>query len=566
MVRCSGESKSSMTWVDRTLNKMTLEEKVSQLFMVGFTGTEPTEAVLELIQRGIGGIIYFARNVESPGQLAALSRQLQEVATRSPVGLPLFIAIDQEGGIVSRLREVAGFLQMPGNMLLGATGDEGLVEKVASGTAGQLRAVGINMNFAPVVDVNNNPANPVIGVRSFGDDPAMVARLGAAAVRGYQGQGVLATAKHFPGHGDTEVDSHIDLPLISHSQERLKEVELPPFSAAVAAGVAAIMTAHVSFLAFEKGGQDDAVAAAVAVEATIPATLSEPVLQGLLRQEMGFDGLIVTDCMEMLAIVNGFGTEAAAVRAHQAGADLVLVSHTVALQRGAIDRAVTGAASGEIPLDRVDQAVRRVLETKQRFLVAADTETAGETEAGLQLGRELAQSVADRGITIVKGELGGFSDGGIQKPVLLVVPEFHPLGEVEDAEKNGGLTPLAQGLAARGLTVLERRYPLREPMGGWPEIADAMRDCGSVVACSADVFRHRQQADLIGVLLAARGSRPVVTASLRSPYDIIYYPEADLHLACYEETAVAQRALARVIIGEIQAKGTLPVAIRGGAG
>ncbi len=542
---------------------MTLEEKVSQLFMVGFTGTEPTAAVLELIQRGIGGIIYFARNVESPGQLAALSGQLQEAATKSPMGLPLFIAIDQEGGIVSRLREGSGFLQMPGNMLLGATGDEGLVERVAAGTAGQLRAVGINMNFAPVVDVNNNPANPVIGVRSFGDDPELVARLGAAAVRGYQGQGVLATAKHFPGHGDTEIDSHIDLPLISHSRERLQEVELPPFSAAVAAGVAAIMTAHVSFPAFEKGGQDEA--AVMVAEATIPATLSEPVLQELLRQEMGFDGLIVTDCMEMLAIVNGFGTEEAAVRALQAGADLVLVSHTVALQRGAIDRAVKGAASGEIPMGRIDQAVRRVLEAKQRFLVAADTETAGETQAGLQLGRELAQLAADRGITIVKGDLGRFSEGGIQGPVLLVLPEFRRLSEVEDAaEKKGGLTPLAQALAASGLKVLERRYPLRKPMGAWPEIADALPGCGSVVACSADVFRHRQQADLIRALLAARGSRPVVTASLRSPYDIIYYPEADLHLACYEETAVAQRALARVIIGEIQARGTLPVAIRGG--
>src|SRR5690606_667232 len=256
----------------------------------------------------VGGVILFARNIRDPVQVANLTRSLQQLAQSSGARIPLFIATDQEGGIVARLRSPAAV--MPGAMALGAASSPELAYEAGRSTARQLLAVGINMNFAPVVDVNNNPANPVIGVRSFGEDPELVAELGAAFIRGQQEEGVISTAKHFPGHGDTDTDSHIALPRADHPRVRLDQVELVPFRAAIAAGVDAIMTAHVTFPSIDP-------------TPGLPATLSHRVLTGLLREELGHEGLIVTDAMEMQAITANFGIAEAAVRAVEAVGDMV---------------------------------------------------------------------------------------------------------------------------------------------------------------------------------------------------------------------------------------------------
>jgi beta-N-acetylhexosaminidase len=269
---------------------------VGQMFMVDFTGLEPIANVERLIaEEGVGGVILFDKNISAPRQVASLTNALQESA-RGAGRPPLLIGVDQEGGPVARLR--MGATHFPSAMAFGAARSEALAASAAGITARELRALGLHMNMAPVLDVNNNPANPVIGVRSYGEDPALVARLGTAAIRAMQASGVLATAKHFPGHGDTSQDSHVTLPVVPHAQARLDAVELLPFRAAIRIGVAAVMTAHVVFKALDPDR---------------PATLSPAVL-GFLRSDLGFAGLIVTDSMGMRAITDRFPPGEAAVQ------------------------------------------------------------------------------------------------------------------------------------------------------------------------------------------------------------------------------------------------------------
>ncbi|HEY7983686.1 MAG TPA: glycoside hydrolase family 3 protein, partial [Ktedonobacterales bacterium] len=293
------------------LSSMAVDELIGQLFMVGFSGLTPTPAILDLIQRRhVGGIILFSRNVADSDQLLTLTSALQAAARAAGQRHPLLIAIDQENGIVRRLGQ--GSTIFPGNMALGATDSDELAYAVAYATGRELRALGINLNLAPVVDVNNNPANPVIGVRAFGADPALVARLGAAATRGYQAAGVIAALKHFPGHGDTAVDSHQAMPVLDGDLDRLEAVELLPFRAGIAAGAASVMIAHVALPRLTAGE-------------AVPATLAPEIVRGLLRERMGYDGLVLSDCLEMRAIADTVGTAPGSVRALRAGVDLVLV-------------------------------------------------------------------------------------------------------------------------------------------------------------------------------------------------------------------------------------------------
>src|SRR5712692_4703955 len=261
---------------------MTLEEQIGQVLMVGFSGSTPSQEIIDLIQRfHIGNILLFSRNLRDAQQVLELTQSLQQIAKEAGQPYPLLIAIDQENGIVQRLGEAVTIF--PGNMALGAIGSEEVVYKVALATGRELKALGINMNLAPVVDINNNPANPVIGVRSFGEDPHLVARLGAAMVKGFHAAGILSCLKHFPGHGDTAVDSHLALPTIPHTFERLEAVELVPFRSGVEAGADSVMIAHISFPALTH-------------QEALPATVSPALVRGLLREKLGFDGVIISDC------------------------------------------------------------------------------------------------------------------------------------------------------------------------------------------------------------------------------------------------------------------------------
>ncbi|MDU7471976.1 MAG: beta-N-acetylhexosaminidase [Paenibacillus macerans] len=531
------------------LGALTLEQKVGQLFICGFHGTTPDEHIRTLIrQYHIGGVVYFRRNIESAAQLAGLSRCLQAI-NREASQVPLFISIDQEGGMVARL-DHEGMSRIPGNMALGAANDPKLAEQVAALAAREMALLGINFNFAPCVDVNNNPANPVIGVRSFGEDPQLVARHATAAIRGYRSQGVIATAKHFPGHGDTDADSHLGLAVVPHGKERLREVELVPFRRAIAAEVDAIMTAHVIFPAFEPD--------------EIPATLSRRVLTELLREELGYRGLIVTDCLEMQAISRHFGVAEGAVRAIAAGADLILVSHTMAEQIAAIRQVCAAVRSGRLSEERIDAAAARILALKAERLGLGGgpkPEKAPEPPHPLTPEAEsaaLLRRCAERSVTLVC-EAGNLPLDPA-KPVLVVWPELRHRTEVDEP-------------AVHSYTLADALKPLHEQVvltliGSRPaaaEIAAVLRQSEGfeqivAVTYTAEGEIDEGQKSLVNALIQARGSRLIV-ASSRNPYDIRAFPDVGTYLCLYENRPFALKALAGVLTGKLRANGVLPVSL-----
>jgi beta-N-acetylhexosaminidase len=319
--------------------------RTASLISAGFAEPYLSDQVKRLIDRGVGGLILFSRNVESPAQVAQLVYDLKTYA-----GRPLLVGIDQEGGVVQRLKQ--GFTRIPTMRELGRTRSVELARKVGEILGRELRAVGIDVDYAPVVDVDSNPHNPVIGNRSLGSDPALVAELGVALGRGIESQGVASCAKHFPGHGDTDQDSHTDLPRIQHSRPRLDQVELHPFSAWAEAGLASVMSAHVVVDELEAG---------------IPATLSRVVLHDFLREKMGYRGLIVSDDMEMKAVARHFQPEQAAIMGINAGIDHFLICHSEEVVDAYLVAIEGGLSRGEVHEDRYDAACEQVAQFTSRW-------------------------------------------------------------------------------------------------------------------------------------------------------------------------------------------------------
>jgi beta-N-acetylhexosaminidase len=306
----------------------------ARLVCAGFPGTEVDAGLREMLAEGIGGTILFSRNATTADQVSALSDSIKREAVAAGRPAP-FVSIDHEGGRVMRARE--GFTAVPEMREIGTKGPEEAA-RVGATFARELRACGIDINFAPVVDVDSNPANPVIGARSFASDPARVGACASALIRAMQAGGVAACAKHFPGHGDTHVDSHLDLPVLPHGLERLSAVELLPFRDAIAAGVASVMTAHVVFEALDPG---------------VPATMSARAVDGLLRRELGFGGVIFSDDLEMKAIADRMDFGEACVRAVEAGCDCLLVCHEIDRQRAAITSIAEAIRSGRLSHERI---------------------------------------------------------------------------------------------------------------------------------------------------------------------------------------------------------------------
>lgn len=318
---------------------------VARMFCIGFDGLDVPASAASLVERGVAGAILFRRNVASAAQLAALSASLKSKADR-----PFLVSLDQEGGRVMRLRD--GFTPVPPMRAVGLASDVRLARDIGGLLAAELRAVNVDLDYAPVLDVDTNPDNPVIGDRSFSRDAQAVARLGCAVIEGLQAGGVAACGKHFPGHGDTSQDSHVDLPRLSHDPPRLEAVELVPFAAAVRAGVASIMTAHVIF---------------ESLDPDYPATMSRPALDGVLRDRLGFDGVVISDDLEMKAIADHYGLEEAVIRGANAGVDLFLVCHHPDVQHRAIDLLAAAVERGDVPRARVDEAGRRVRTLLERW-------------------------------------------------------------------------------------------------------------------------------------------------------------------------------------------------------
>ncbi|SBT38026.1 glycoside hydrolase family 3 protein [Micromonospora auratinigra] len=476
----------------------------------GFVGTTPPAWVCRWLGEGLGSVVLFARNVVDHEQVAALTATLR--AERPDV----IVAIDEEAGDVTRLESARGSSR-PGNFALGAVDDVDLTEEVARDLGAELAAVGVTLDYAPDADVNSNPANPVIGVRSFGADPALVARHTAAWVRGLQAGGVAACAKHFPGHGDTRVDSHHDLPRIGGDRARLDAVELAPFRAAVSAGVQAVMTGHLLV---------------PALDPELPATLSSRILGGLLRDELGFHGVVVTDAVEMRAVADRYGFAGAAVRALAAGADAICVGGeraTEADARELRDAVVAAVLAGELPEERLAEAAKRVGQLAAWSVAARADRPAGPrpgagSAVGLAAARRALRVVADRPARL---PLAG--------PAHVV--EFAPPRNIAIGEETpwGIAAPLA-GLVPGTTTA---RYAQDEvpadPAGG-----AAGRPLVLVVR---DLHRHDWMRAAVGRALAARPDAVVVELGV---------PElvtGGLHVATHGATRAAAQAAAELLAG-----------------
>ncbi len=528
-------------------DNMTIEEQLGQLLMVGFWGHTPSPEVLDLIQRyHIGNILFFSRNIHDTQQVLELTHSLQAAAKKAGHRYPLLIAVDQENGIVQRLGDVATIF--PGNMALGAIGSEQVAHEVALATGRELQALGINMNLAPVVDVNNNPANPVIGVRSFGEDAQQVARLGAAMVKGYQEAGIIACLKHFPGHGDTATDSHLALPTIPYTLDRLKTLELVPFKNGIKAGCDSVMSAHIAF-------------PALAEQMDLPATLSRTIIHGLLRQQLGFSGVIVSDCLEMQAIAATFGTARAAVMALEAGIDLVLVSHHYELQCASIEAIRSAYADGRLSPQAIEQAVERVLQLKARYLswdtLLTPTATPPPTigcPAHLQLQRESYQ----RSTTLIRNE-----DALLplhleaEEQIIILSPQRNTATMVEDRYYSD------ETLAA----IIRRYHPLvgilpvesETEEDGYKQLLQTTSASAVFIIATVNAHLDAGQAALVRSLVASK--RRTIVIAVRNPYDLSVFPQAHTLLATYEYTQPALVAAARVIFGKSESQGHLPVHI-----
>jgi len=526
------------------MHDLTLEEKIGQLLMFGWQGETAEEnlkasahAKIIVDEFKAGGIIILGRNVQTPEQVA---ETLNELQGRSK--LPLLVAADQEGGLVTRLKDP--FTVFPGNMALGATRSAEYCRRAARAIGTELLAVGVNFNFAPCVDVNVNPENPIIGVRSYGEDPDLVARLGVAAIEGFQSAGVLACAKHFPGHGDTSTDTHLAMPVIRYGKERLEAVELKPFRAAMKANVASIMTSHIAF---------------AALDGHLPATLSKNIIQGLLRDEMGFDGLVVTDCMEMKAIADNYGTAEAAVMAINAGVDIVLACHTLEVQAQMRDALLKAVEDGVIAEQRIDESVRRILAAKRQYELES-RRFVDPKSLRLAIGtlehRNLELEIAQKAVTLLRNEdnlLPLRLDPGDQ---LLVI----------------GMHPATETLA----NTLRQYHPntkhVRVSASPSPEeikrIEEMMRESkvALLTTCPSEPWtrgfvKESVQAEFVGKML--RSKTPAVIVTVREPYDLRHFPDSRTCIATYGYPKVTVQATADLVFGKVRPCGRLPVSVPG---
>ncbi|MEO7986492.1 MAG: glycoside hydrolase family 3 N-terminal domain-containing protein [Gemmatimonadales bacterium] len=527
--------------MDQLLRDLSVRDRIAQLVVPWIPGTYAAydDGGFALAQSWVdslhvGGVIV---SVGSPLDIAAKLNQLQR---RSH--LPLLVASDLESGTSIRL---VGGTPFPPNMGIAATGSDTAAYEIGRITALEGRAVGIQLGFAPVADVNNNPANPIINVRSFGESPAEVSRFVVAEVRGLQDHGMIATVKHFPGHGDTDIDSHLALPVITADWARLDSVELVPFRAAIAAGVQVVMSAHVALPVMDAGR-------------IRPGTVVPEILSGMLRDSLGFHGLIVTDALNMAGVADLYGAEAG-VRAFLAGADLLLQPADPAATIDAMEAAVT---RGEITPERLDRSVRRVLQLKrdiglfQRRTVPLDSVPAVVGSAAF---RATAADIASRSVVMVK-DVGGTIHGlKSARPALTLVTY------AEEEHRAVGIT-LAAELRTQGFTVtLARLWPSSGP-ASYDSAAVAMgRSPVTIVAVAGRPAAACGSVGLnpaLGALIGARArARPTILVSLGNPYLISQVPEVGSYLIGWCSNPVTEQAVARALAGAAPITGKLPISI-----
>jgi beta-N-acetylhexosaminidase len=499
--------------------RMSLPEQVGQLLVAAVPGTTAAAGGAALVRAyHLGGVVYFGNNIASAAQVAALSNGLQRAASSQHPAVPLLIGTDQEGASVARLNGVA--TEFPDQMAAGATRDPALVYAEEKDSAAEMRALGINLDYAPVADVNTDPANPVIGIRSFGSDPALVASLTAAAVAGLQAGGVAATAKHFPGHGDTATNSQFALPVIHRSLREWWRIDAVPFQAAIRAGVDEIMVGHIAMPAL--------------AHSDLPASLSHRVVTGYLRDRLGFPGVITTDALNMGAVLDGRTTGQVAVEAVQAGCDQLLMPASLP---GAYQALLAAVRQGRISRARVAASVTRIIALKlarglfgQRPVSAVSAARHENTPAD----RAAARAIASRSVTLVRNRV----TTGHRRALPLAGRPVYVTG------------PAAAALAADLARAGARLAP------GPAQAAEV------IVTTDGAVFDPPQRSLVAG--LAASGL-PLVVVAVGVPYDLGLFPQAAAAVAAYSAAPVSLRAVAAVLAGRESPAGRLPVPVPGPA-
>lgn len=543
------------SWAELTLAELSVEEKAGQLMMPWVLGdfapegSESHERVFRFIEeQKIGGIIM---SVGTPFEVAAKLNDLQAHAD-----LPLLVAADLETGAGFRLRgaihmpgsiDLGGATNFPSLMAVGATGQEELAYEMGRITAVEARAVGVHVPFAPVLDVNNNPDNPIINVRSFGEDPEKVAEMGIAFIRGVQENGALATGKHFPGHGDTNVDSHVGLPVIMHNRARMDSVELRPFQRAIDSGMGAIMTAHISVPSLNGGVRE-------------PSTLSPEVLTNLLREQMGFDGIVFTDAMDMSAIARQHRSGEAAVRALEAGADVILMPASVS---GAIEGIVDALGDGRITEERLDHSVLRVLETKERMGLHENRYVALEEisrSVGIPAHVEVADRIAARAITLLKNDNDLLPLAGTRSARVMSVSYRRSSDVLAGRYFNRALRetyPRLRAVEVESDTSEDEYQDLRRQAREHAMVVVSTYVTSVNVSGSftlpEDLVEFVRYLDEIGV--------PHTVVSFGNPYLITDFPDVRSYLLAWSGSESSQRAAAAAMLGQRQINGRTPTRI-----
>jgi len=540
----------------RTLRGLTLEQKVGQLFVTWVNGKSADEVnaknkadfgvdtPAQVIEKyHLGGVIYFNNdsrdNFDDPVQVAKLSNGLQRAALRSGARIPLQIATDQEGGTVTRMGAPA--TELPNAMAISAGRDTKAAQDAARILGHELRAVGINQDFAPDADVNSNPANPVIGVRSFSGRPELASQFVEAQVRGFQNSGrrsetVSAAAKHFPGHGDAATDSHHELPRIDRSEASWRETDVPPFKAAIKAGIDSIMSAHIQFPSLDPSGE--------------PATLSKPILTGKLREELGYGGVVVTDSLSMDAVREMHTDAEIPVLALKAGIDQLLMPVNLEL---AINSVLDAVRKGELTERRIDESVLRVLKLKlnRGILTSPFVDPAKVmSKVGIPANLATAQGIADRSITAIR------NDGGVlplkQQPAKTLVTGWGATTT----------TSLAAKLTAHGTQATALQTGQTPTDAQIAQAAAAAKNVDLVVVLTNNVGTYPLQGKLLQAL--ADTGKPVVAVAAQIPYDAGYENPIKTWLATYGYITPSLEALAKVILGKVTPQGKLPVDVPAG--
>ena len=517
------------TRIAKLIASLSVEQRAGQAMAIAFHGSSVTSAVEDMIRtRGVGGVVLRAENAPNATALARICADLQRIAAEAKIP-PLFLALDQEGGSIVRI--ASGMTVFTSQMGLAATPDPAAaVQRAATITAGELRANGVNWNFAPVADVNNEPLNPIIGNRSYGSDPQRVSSLVAAAVRAYAAAGLLCCAKHFPGHGAATVDSHFALPIIDVDRARLDRVELPPFRAAIAAGVPAIMLAHL-------------IVPALDPTPSLPASLSRRVTTDLLRRELGFAGLAVTDDLEMGALAS-IGEAAAGERAIEAGADYVLFRFDEAAQRDGHRLISVAIRNGSLP--NFEVTLQRLLDAKLRYgILDQQSVPAPDLTANAAAALDIARS----SITLVHNDGRVLPLRGRVYVVSTTTADLTPLP---------GDSDLATELERARPDVMGRKFGTTISDSVITNVLDEARSADVVVAGVADIGINDDQLKLVSRLAAAK---PTVLVSLRGPYDVAIAPNVAACVCAYDGRVPTLRALTEVLNGARKPAGSLPVTV-----